>query len=280
MGDVNLEIVESGPGGRPLLLVHGFGGAKENLAERLDELAAAGWHAVAPDLRGHGSSDHPEAADAYEPATMMGDLLGLADALGWNRFALVGHSLGGGLAQLLVLQQPGRVEALVLMSTFCGPVRDLEPDLVALGTAIVRQGGMEALAAALAARRASDPVAEAARRRMEAIRPGHGARADRQLLACSATMWLALAPRFLDWPPTDGALAALAVPTLVVTGSDDQAMRADCERLAQVIPGARLAIIPGVGHSPHLEAADRCWAEIGEFLGGVTVNGESPARAQ
>ena len=50
---IELAVLEAGAGGRPLLLVHGFTGAKEDFADHLDELAAAGgWHVVAPDLRG------------------------------------------------------------------------------------------------------------------------------------------------------------------------------------------------------------------------------------
>ena len=58
-GDVSLEIAEAGAGGRPLLMVHGFTGAKEDFADFFDRLAERGWHVVAPDLRGHGASDHP-----------------------------------------------------------------------------------------------------------------------------------------------------------------------------------------------------------------------------
>lgn len=277
-GTVSLEVIEAGTGGRPLMVVHGFTGAKEDLAEHLDELAAGGWHAVAPDLRGHGSSDHPSGQGAYSPEIFVADLLGLADALGWPQFALLGHSMGGALAQLLVLDHPERVSSLVLMSTFCGPVAGLAPDLVALGAAIVAQGGVEALSMALAVRRASDPVAVAHREKMEASRPGFGDGADRRLLACSPDMWLAMAPRFLTWPSTLERLAGVAVPTLVVTGADDTTMRPDCERLAAAVRGARLVVFDDTAHSPHLEVPEACWAAVTDFLGEhASVGGSTPA---
>ena len=55
VGPVDLAIAEAGDGGRPLLLLHGFTGAKEDFTEWLDPLAALGWHGVAPDHRGHGA---------------------------------------------------------------------------------------------------------------------------------------------------------------------------------------------------------------------------------
>ena len=64
-GAVTLEIAESGRGGRPLLLMHGFTGAKEDFTDLVDDLAALGWHAVVPDLRGHGNSDKPPGESSY-----------------------------------------------------------------------------------------------------------------------------------------------------------------------------------------------------------------------
>ena len=61
---VDLAVAESGGGGRPLLLVHGFGGAKEDFTDWLDPLAQQGWHAVAHDQRGHGASGDPGTEEA------------------------------------------------------------------------------------------------------------------------------------------------------------------------------------------------------------------------
>jgi pimeloyl-ACP methyl ester carboxylesterase len=265
---VGLAVAESGAGGRPVLLVHGFTGAKEDFAGLMDPLAQRGWHAAAYDLRGHGSSDKPPGVESYDLPTFVADTLGVADELGWDRFTVLGHSMGGAIAQRLALDHPGRVDALVLMSTFHGPV-EVNPNLVALGVAIVDQGGMEALAAALAARREADPAAVAARRRMEEVRPGHNEWADGKLLACSPDMWAAMAPRFLEWPDTLAAVAQIDVPTLVLVGEEDDTMRGQCQELAAAIPGARLDVIDGVRHSPQLEAPDRCWAALAAFLDGL-----------
>ncbi len=259
------EAGEAGEGSRRLLFVHGFTGAKEEFTDLVDGFAAWGWHAATVDLRGHGQSDHPEGEAAYSLGAFAEDVLGAADALGWDRFSLVGHSMGGAVAQRLVLDHPRRVERLVLMSTFHGPL-DIDPALVGLGVAIVKQGGIPALAEALAARREMDPEAAAARARIEQARPGYGELADGKLLACAADMWTAMAPRFPVWPDNLDEVAAIAVPTLVVVGDQDKTMRPHCERLADAIPGARFVLMDGVRHSPHLEAPDRCLAVLSDFL--------------
>src|SRR5438067_11808151 len=117
LGGVALELDEAGEGGRPVLLVHGFTADRGEMADVLDPLAERGWHAVAPDLRGHGRSDHPTHPDAYSFEILATDVLALADDLGWDRFALVGHSMGGGVAQFVALDRPERLTGLVLAGT-------------------------------------------------------------------------------------------------------------------------------------------------------------------
>ena len=269
-GGVSLAVEERGRGGRPVLLVHGFTGAKEDFEPLFEPLAAAGWHAAALDLRGHGESDKPEGEAAYDLRSFVADTRATADALGWDRFTVVGHSMGGAVAQRLALDHPGRVKGLVLMSTFHGPLA-VDPGLVALGVAVVRQGGMAALFAAQEAHRRNDAAAVAARERLEAARPGHRARAEARLVACSPDMWTAMAPRFPAWDDTLAEVTTLDLPALVVVGGEDRTMLAHCQRLAAAIPGARLEVLEGVGHSPQLEAADRCWSALSRFLGGLTV---------
>ncbi|MGH9226561.1 MAG: alpha/beta fold hydrolase [Acidimicrobiales bacterium] len=264
-GGVTLAVTEACEGGRPLLAVHGFTGAKEDFTELVAPLAEDGWHVVAPDLRGHGASDCPAGQDAYDLGFFVSDVLGVADALGFDRVALIGHSMGGAVAQRLALDHPHRVTQLVLMSTFHGPL-PLDPDVIGLGVAIVSSGGMAALGAAMAARRAGDPAAQASRERMERSRPGYGAWADAKLEACSADMWMAMAPRFPAWPDTLDEVRSLDVPTLVVCGSEDETMGPQCEALASAIPGARLAVIEGTRHSPQVEDPERTLAALRRFL--------------
>jgi pimeloyl-ACP methyl ester carboxylesterase len=269
---VELEVLEAGAGGRPLLLVHGFTGAKEDFASWIELLATLGWHVVAPDNRGHGASDKPEGEDAYSFDLFAADLLALADALGWEgrRFVLLGHSMGGMIAQHVVASAADRVAGLVLMDTGHGPVEGLDPAQVALGQQVVRDGGLPLL---VDLQRERDPVLDTpANQRLVAAWPGYAEWGERKTVACSADMWLAMAARLADgddW--LEGLASVRGVPTLVIVGEQDGPFVAASQRMAKTIPGARLAVIPDAGHSPQFENPDAWWAALTGFLQEVTT---------
>ncbi|HEX3621938.1 MAG TPA: alpha/beta hydrolase [Acidimicrobiales bacterium] len=266
-GDVGLHVAEAGDDdGRPVMLVHGFTADAGEVADVLDPLAERGWHAVAPDLRGHGRSDHPTDADAYSFEILAADVVGLADALGWDRFALVGHSMGGAVAQIIALDQPQRLTGLVLASTFHGPVPGVTMELVELGSWVVRESGMAGLAQALAARRADNPESAAAFERMQESRPGQAEQRANRLESTSPDMWLALAPRFVTQVDRLDRLRAVDVPTAVIVGALDQTMLDDCRRIAEAIPGASLTVVPDAGHVPQLEQPGVWWEALSGFL--------------
>src|SRR5437868_11027576 len=108
-----VERAGDGPG---LLLVHGFGGAKEDFADHVPALARD--HTVVVfDHRGHGKSDKPANRDAYSVERLVSDVLAVADAADLSTFRLLGHSMGGMVARKVVLRAPERVEALVMMDS-------------------------------------------------------------------------------------------------------------------------------------------------------------------
>jgi 2-succinyl-6-hydroxy-2,4-cyclohexadiene-1-carboxylate synthase len=269
LGDVRLAIAEAGTGGRPLMLVHGFTGAKEDFTDFLEPLAEQGWHAVAPDLRGHGASDHPAAEESYSLAVFAADVLALADELGWGRFVLLGHSMGGMVAQHLLLAAPERVRGVVLMDTTHGPIDWVEADTAELAAAVVRQQGIAALMEALKLLRAEDPLMTPAFLRLLNEKPGYSEFCDAKLLASAPSMWLAMAPALLTQPDRLDRLAGVGVPTLVIVGEQDIPFIAHGERMAKTIPGARLVIIPDAGHSPQFENMDAWWVALSSFLEAV-----------
>lgn len=269
LGDISLRVTEAGEGGRPVLLVHGFTADSGEVAGVLEPLAERGWHAVAPDLRGHGGSDRPTDAGAYTFEQMAGDIVALADALGWDRFALVGHSMGGAVAQLVALEHPDRLTGLVLASTFHGPVPGITRELVELGRWVVREAGMTGLADAMDARRAENPESMAAIERLQEARPGYAEQSRARLEATSPEMWMALAPRFVDFPDQLAALAEVDVPTAVIVGELDSTMLDDCRRIAGAIPGATLTVIPGAGHVPQVEQPEAWEVAVLSFLAGI-----------
>ena len=265
-GALGLEVAEAGAGGRPLLVVHGFTGAKEDFADHLDALGAAGWHAVAPDLRGHGNSDHPAGEDAYDFGVFAADLLALADALGWERFVLLGHSMGGMVAQFVALQAPRRVWALVLMDTSSGPPDGIGAEQVELGAAVVREHGMAMLCELQEAQAENDPLATPASVRLRRERPELAEYGRRNTLASSAEMWVSMSSRMLSQEDRIDALAALEMPVLVMVGEQDRPFVGSSTRMAKAIPGARLAVIPDAGHSPQMENPEAWWETLRRFL--------------
>ena len=278
-GDVELAIAEEGAGGRPFLLLHGFTGAKEDFSlpleidgtgpSALERLAAAGWHAVAPDQRGHGESAQPEGEDDYSLEHYTGDALALADALGWERFALLGHSMGGMIAQSVTLAAPERVEALVLMDTGAGALRGVDRSQADVAVAIARAEGMGRLAELMAERRGNSPLETPASRRVLAERPGWAELGDRKVASCSPAMYAAMMRVIFEQDDRLPALAGLRVPALVVVGEQDEPFVRPSQRMAETIPGARLEVIPDAGHSPQFENPAAWWKTIEQFAGEV-----------
>lgn len=267
---IALEVLEARPEradpARRLLLVHGFQAAKEDFADHLDALAARGWHAIAPDLRGHGASDHPPGQDAYSFAILAEDLRALADALGWQEpFTVLGHSIGGAIVQHFALAHPERVHALVLMDTCHTAMDNVDPADVALGQQVVAEAGLAVLQQ-LQAERGVDPLGTAAHARVAAERPGYAEYGDRKLLACSPDMWCAIVGEVFSQPDRLDALASITAPTLVLVGEQDAPFLADSERMAKTIPGATLVVLPDAGHSPQFENPSAWWDALNRFL--------------
>ncbi len=269
-GPLELAVAEDGRGGRHLLLAHGFTGAKEDFTAHLGTFAAAGWHAVAPDLRGHGASDAPDDEGAYDLALLAGDLLALADALGWESFVLLGHSMGGMVAQVAALAAPERLEALILMDTGPGPVL-VDRHLADLSVDVVRSGGMALLGEVVSSLPDGSPLDTTAARRLrqtcasplggDDFEASWAAFGDAKLHAASPAMYAAMVPAMLDQVDRSEALAGLVVPTLVLVGEHDALFLDDSRRLAAAVPDARLEIIGGAGHNPQHEAPE-AWARV------------------
>jgi pimeloyl-ACP methyl ester carboxylesterase len=112
---LRMHIAEQGTG--PLvLLCHGFPELWYSWRYQLPALAHAGYHVVAPDLRGYGQTDQPEDAGAYTLLHLVGDLVGILDVLGEREAILVSHDWGSVLAWQAALMRPDRFPVLITMS--------------------------------------------------------------------------------------------------------------------------------------------------------------------
>jgi epoxide hydrolase A/B len=112
---IGMYLAEAGSG--PLVvLLHGFPELWYSWRHQLPALAAAGYHAVAPDLRGYGTSDTSATDESYAPSNQAADVVGLLDALGAERAVLVGHDWGANIAWACAKLFPQRVAGLVALS--------------------------------------------------------------------------------------------------------------------------------------------------------------------
>lgn len=112
---LRMHIAEQGTG--PLvLLCHGFPELWNAWRYQFPALSEAGYHVVAPDLRGYGQTDQPDDVEVYTLLHLVGDLIGVLDVLGEQRAILVGHDWGAALAWHAALLRPDRFPVLICMS--------------------------------------------------------------------------------------------------------------------------------------------------------------------
>jgi pimeloyl-ACP methyl ester carboxylesterase len=115
VGDLAVHVAEAGSG--PLvMLLHGFPESWYSWRHQLTALAAAGYHAVAPDQRGYGAAGGPKDAAQYTMLHLAGDVIGLMDALGEDRAAVAGHDWGAPVAWNTALLRPDRVSGVIGLS--------------------------------------------------------------------------------------------------------------------------------------------------------------------
>lgn len=123
---IQLKIAEQGQG--PLvLLLHGFPESWYSWRHQFGPLAAAGYHVVAPDMRGYGESDKPADISAYNQVEVVGDIIGLIPALGYDTAVVIGHDWGAPTAWSSALHHPDRVTAVGALSVPFVPRGDLPP---------------------------------------------------------------------------------------------------------------------------------------------------------
>lgn len=112
---IRMHVAECGSGPK-VILCHGFPESWYSWRHQLRALAEAGFHAVAPDMRGYGQTDCPAAIEQYTLLHLVGDVLGLLDALGAETAAIIGHDWGAPVAWHAALLRPDRFRAVVGLS--------------------------------------------------------------------------------------------------------------------------------------------------------------------
>ncbi|MEA2646417.1 MAG: hypothetical protein QOE92_1500 [Chloroflexota bacterium] len=115
VGGTEVAYVDAGEG-TPVLLLHGFPDSSFLWRHQVAALSAAGFRAIAPDLRGFGESARPEGVDSYRIGEILDDLRGLLDHLGVERCHVVGHDWGAATAWMFATTRPERTDRLVPIS--------------------------------------------------------------------------------------------------------------------------------------------------------------------
>lgn len=261
---VALEITDtgSGPG---LLLVHGFGGAKEDFADHVEVLGTS-HRVVTFDHRGHGDSDKPSDASAYSLDRMAADVVAVADGMGFDTFRLLGHSMGGMVSRRVVLAHAQRIEALVLMDTSPGPIPDLDPQLTELAAGIMLEQGKGVLKPLLDE---AGTLESPAHLRVLAERPELVAYEERNWQVLSPVMWATMLREIVHQPDQLALLGGVHAPTLVIVGEQDTPFFDVSRDMAGVVPGAELVVVRDAGHSPQFENPGPWLDALERFLASV-----------
>jgi pimeloyl-ACP methyl ester carboxylesterase len=114
---IRLHVVEAGPkSGPPVILLHGFPEFWYGWRRQIPALAEAGFRVIVPDQRGYNLSDKPKGVRAYNLNELTGDILGLINALEYEKVNLVGHDWGGAVAWALGIRNPERLHRLSIMN--------------------------------------------------------------------------------------------------------------------------------------------------------------------
>ncbi len=252
--------------GPPAVLLHGYAGAIWNWEQQIEPLGRR-FTLFIPDVIGQGLSDKPRVA--YTPASYTDWLRGLLDAVGVERAALVGHSMGAGLALGLALTHPDRVDRLVLISGFPGGLLGHIRGSHLRRLYRLRSGLLFWLGYRLLGRRALRKFIGGLVRDRSLVTPAVIERAYRlqREHGKARPLWSTL--EHIDVWENDYAprLNAVTAPTLIVWGRDDRFLPVMAgEELRRTIPGSRLAVLPDCGHLPMWERPDEANRLILEFL--------------
>lgn len=257
--------IQQGGRGDPIIFLHGFPESLRTWRHQMADLSRD-YHVIAPDQRGFGASDKPRGRKHYRTDKPVEDLFALADALGLDRFTLVGHDWGGAIAWIATLQKPERLKRLVILnaphpyifqkSLFTSRAQRRASSYVRL----FRIPGLERVAMAIGLRKlATRTFARMAKRNAlppeeidayvrEWSQPGALAAMLNWYRAAKVKVppaWLpTLSPRWLKLP-----FPKVTVPTLVVWGMKDTALLPmQIEGLDSHVEDLRLVTDPESGH--------------------------------
>jgi 3-oxoadipate enol-lactonase len=243
-------------GGPTVLMLHGIGGGHLSFAPQVETLASSGYRAVAWDMPGYG---HSAPIEPYTFKGLAASCIALIESLKCGDVTLIGHSMGGMVAQEVVARRPELVSKLVLAGTspsFGKPDGDWQRSFIAERTAPLDAGQSMAQLAARLVPEMTGPVAlpeglKLATHCMSLVNPSTYRRALEALVTFDRR----------------ANLSHIRVPTLLIAGEHDRnAPPAVVKKMAASIPGSTFIELAGIGHLQNLEAPDEFDALVLNFL--------------
>ncbi len=245
---VDLNLVERGTVAPTLLFLHFWGGSSRTWASVIDKLSGE-YRCIAVDFRGWGRS--AKDVGPYDLDTLAADVLALVAALGLEEFAIVGHSMGGKVAQLVAARRPAGLKQLILMAPAPPtPLHVPEDQRRQMLDSYQTREGAEMVVGILSAL----PLTQEQREQvMDDILVGSP---DAKRVWTEEGMTQDIAAQ----------ASTIAVPIHVIVGSEDRIEEEASLRDAfgKVLPGASFAVIQGAGHLAPLEATAEVASAIRE----------------
>lgn len=292
---ITMAVAEAGPADAPpVILLHGFPESHRTWA-RLAPLLADRFRLVMPDLRGFGQSDRPADVAEYATDTLIADLFALADALGIDRFALVGHDWGGAVAWAAALRGSPRIERLAIINSPHPAIFQrslIEDKAQRAGSQYIRafrDPGMEASVAAMGVETffdksfrghvdlaAIDPEDRKASIE-EWSRPGALAAMFNWYRASQIVVPAIGEPAALPaW--VERGVPRLTIPLRIIWGLDDKALLPlQLEGIGEVGDDVEIVPLAGVGHFAPWQAPDRVAGALAPFLSSPPFLGRAQA---
>lgn len=241
-----------GDGAASIVLVHGWMVDGRVYDAMLAAFERGGCRFIVPDLRGAGGSDKP--ATGYTLSRYAADVLAIIEKETSGKSLVVGHSMGGQIAQLVAATAPSRVSGLALLCSVPADGMALPPDAAGLFRTSGGDRGKQSTILGLACKDISTEARDAL------------------LDGAAAIPASCIAESFDAWTGGGVAdrLAAIEAPTLVVA-SDDPFLPPEFlrEKVVKPIRRARLVVVPGAGHYVQVERARETAAVLGGFLAGL-----------
>ena len=232
-----------GDEGEPLVLVHGYTGDVGDWSHQIPEFSRT-HRVLVMDHRGHGRSEAPSDHGAYTIKEMTRDIMGLVEHAGFERYHLVGHSMGGAVAQEIALHSPGRLMSLTLEDT--GPGFDMHKNpavanYIERRFKVAREQGMAAVAEMPGM---PDPPH---------MPPGRREYEKKRMSQMSIDGLIGAWQALTGWEGTRDRVHQIEISTLVIYGVLDAGIADSMKFLGAKIPGAVVHEVPEAAHCPQFE---------------------------